>query len=225
MRLLKRLFSGKSNEPSAATDSEQQDVLSSSVRQYKLVVAMDIDLPSRILARHGEVADSPLDDESQKYGGRAIWVPLPTNDILAATRDNEAGMASPMGPIHPSGGKLLPYLLKARRIIERPLSNTENEIAECLQRVEEIELLSAEDKTTSDQTYFQCNFYNRDRALLTVLKGLDITVPGSLLARHIKDAHSKGYKTVHSIVSAPDEELLAIKGIGKARLEKIRQGE
>ena len=191
---------------------------------YELFVAMQITLPKRLLQRHGEIAEFPLDDESQCFGGKAIWLPLVKPECDLAS-DIISPMSSPMGPIETDGGKLLPYLIAAREIIEAPIPNVNDEIGECLQRVERIKSLSAGDPYVSDKEYFVKNLGNEKKALLIVIDGAGIYRPRSLLAQHIIEAHEKGYRSINEILSASDDELLSIKGIGEARLKKIRAGQ
>jgi len=157
---------------------------------YELSIAMQITLPKRLLERHGEQAEFPLDDESQSFGGRAIWLPV-VNRKFDLTEGIEGGLASPMGPIETDGGKLLPYLLAARDIIEAPILNENDEIGECLRRVERIKSLSADDPNVSDKEYFVKNLGNEKKALLIVIDGAGIYRPRSLLAQHIIEAYGK----------------------------------
>lgn len=224
MKFLKTLFRRKIKLRPETRDAMRWKDFNSGIDGYSLTVAPHADLPKRILERHGETAAYPLNDETQQFGGRVMWLPYSNSDLFKRLEEGST-MASPIGPIKRDGALLLPYLLKARDIIEEPVRNAEREIEEALERVENLKRLQAFDPNISDSQYFQCCFGSENRALLLVLKEMDAQIPRSLLPQHIRSGYEKGFPTVKSMLDASDQELLSIRGIGKARIQKIRDNE
>ena len=147
--------------------------------------------------------------------------------------NNGASMSSAIGYIPRDGGDLLPYLKKARLIIEAELQ-PERDLLESLNRIDEIKALPKGHKYDSDANYnlvksedlidyFPLVFGNEDKTLRLILEDNSLSVLTYLSYKNILDLISRGYISVASVKEAEDDVLLSLKGIGNKKLVKFRE--
>lgn len=166
---------------------------------------LHLSTPLDVLMRHGESFSGPP-SRTPKYGTMAdgIWVPK----LRSSNNAFDYPHASDIGPVSPS--YYLPFLLEFRRIVESSVPH--QQILTQLR-----ELPSHSDhfrdiwKRLSSTVYgFPESFFYRQ---FTVLPGV-----GRKLA---KDLYEAGYKSVGEITASSVEDLIKVRGLGKATAEKI----
>lgn len=210
-----------------ALSKNNKDVLSG----YKLSVSMLSTVPLRLLIRHGEITTSIPASDSNLSSGDAVWLPVLAEKYSFLSEGRT--MWSPVGHIPEDGAEVLEYLIAARKIIEAPLSQSSNVISEALLRVAAIKALPKGPRyTTNDEyltiksqeieDYFPLFFGDEKKALSLLLIELKEPSHKGLSYEHILELHTKGFNSITEILSAPDEVLLSLNGIGKMKLEKIR---
>jgi hypothetical protein len=165
--------------------------------------------PLNVLRHHGEVHDH-TDTDPPVYAAeewQGIWLPRtsPEFDFLS---EGET-MSSDVGSIPADGGDYLPFLISVREIVE-----DDGPIEERRER------LRAALKSTPYPHYV--------RTLGGVNKVLDQFFPsflasiGGLTQQAIRQLEKSNLRTPRQLLAASDETLLAVKGIGPAKLERIR---
>lgn len=222
-RFLSKLFNGakSSNNSSSRASPTKTSVQSLAdnnkdvINGFRLIVTMSPHVPLKLLKRHGETAKEIPPEDIGLSEGDAIWLPNLKNkyNFLSEGRT----MWSRAGNIPIDGGKVLPYLIAAREIIEAPLLQPHDDISEALSRLEKIKALPG-----GPRDYFPLFFIDDSKAVDLILSELGAPSYDGLSYDHILELHSKGLKSIAEILNAPDEVLLELNGIGKKRLEKIR---
>lgn len=170
---------------------------------------MQLRIPLRVLSRHGETSPSgrkpPAIAQALHEG---IWTQL-----LRGQRRLSGTMASDIGPIHADGGEYLHFLLAVRRIVE-PVTPINERVAE----------LRAE-LTKPRWQDFVTRQEERIGSIVNHLFPPAInTIPGLPEASRVA-LKAEGINTAAKIAAMPDVDLLAIKGVGKAKLKAIRDWE
>lgn len=196
------------------------------VKGYEFCATMNPNVPLKYLERHGEIVSSIPESDSSLSWAMGGWIPKLSSsmDFLSVGET----MSSVIGPIPADGGDFLPYLKSMRRIVERDVTDSSDEISEAIRRVEEIKALpkwrNYGGKLSDPDiiNYFEKVFDNEDYCLSFVLREMSDGVPASLLAPHIRHLHALGFGSIGQILDSSDAELLSVPGIGKARLAKIR---
>lgn len=168
--------------------------------------------PLRILRRHGQVVplDSPLPDDFELWMG--MWAPKvkPWRE-LGFDMDElpETGAASDAGPVKPS--EYLPFLIAVREAIEDENGGTAARIKrleDVCSRPEFIRFVAA----LRGAGFLRDNFFP---PVLSLIPGLPTTSQAAL--------KGLGLCTVTALQRTPDETLLAVSGIGPAKLRAIRE--
>jgi hypothetical protein len=202
------------------------------VNSFQLTVTMLPRVPLKLLRRHGEIQKSIPKDDANLSSGDAIW--LPVLDEKFKVLSEGGTMWSPAGHIPTDGAEVLQYLIAARKIIEAPLPQPLNEISEALLRLGKIKSLPGGPRYGTDdkyrlvkseeiQDYFPLFFGDENKALSLLLMALGAPNYNALSFDHILEMHEKGYNSISEILNSPDEVLLALKGVGKKKLGKIRE--
>lgn len=182
------------------------------LRGYRFCATIQLRTPLRALQRHGELYEGDGDPPviaTESWEG--IWIPEPKSfRELGLDIDDFpiSTMASDIGQIPSDGGEYLKFLRRVRSVVE-----TE---ATVLQRRKSLRLL-----LHNDQSGFVPKLGGEKRIVNYFFPSFVSTVPG--LTEAARDALiAAGFKTPHSIIEASDQQLLAFKGIGPARLKAIR---
>lgn len=146
-------------------------------------------------------------------------------------------MSSDAGYIPRDGGDFLSFLVRIRRIVERPRDSAVSELADVDGRVAEIQQLPSgygywQDadfnlvkytKESGRENYYQLLLRGDPRWWFGfVLEEVASCPHDGLTWSHIDELRQQGYGSILEMVQAPDEVLLSLKGIGKKKLERIR---
>lgn len=170
---------------------------------------LQVRTPLWILEHHGEVFRGPP-SQAPDYGGMAhgIWVPQTRGGLSEFLREGVTH-ASDAGPVVDT--EYLPFLKAFRTIVEGP--------GDELDKIERLHALPKESRRfaafwralATNIPDFPESFFYMDLA--------EIDGVGRTTARRMFDA---GIYSVQGLHSASDETLLAIKGVGRALVKKIR---
>lgn len=185
-----------------------QDVISG----LEFVATMQLRTPLRVLLRHGEI-HTDINTEPPKIINEmweGMWAPkTKTYRELGSDIDEPPpGMhASDIGPILP--GDYLPFLIAIRQIVELN-DSIEN-------RIEKLRDMSTVGKW---KAYIEKHGGIEKIIRYFFPKFID-TIP-SLNQSTEDELFKSGLNTPNRIAAAPDETLLSIKGIGKAKVKVIR---
>ena len=194
------------------------EVNSDVVTGFEFCSTMLLTTPLKILRRHGEKRINVPSGEHE-MNRHFIWIPTvdPALDFL----DEGGTMSSIVGYIPRNGGNFLQFLMEFRTLIESPIFN-----------LEELDQVEIRMEWIRDILPIRCkqNFLpklsrqsrNPHWLYELVLTESVATPRYGLQAHHLRAMHKKGYKTIADILAAPDAALLKLKGIGPARLAKIR---
>ena len=197
MGLLQRLLGRE--EPRA-----DDDVLAG----VEFTAILHLDTPLAVLDRHGEfVTDVSLipTDIDGRFG---TWVPVVDWDAIGIARPPEGRMATPVGPVHTDGGTWLQFLKSFRRVVEAGGSTPEmvRAVHGLLDATPDGEVFR--EKLGAD--FVEEFFAER----LTEIEGI-----GQKTARSLFDA---GFYTVSDLQNARDADLLAVEGVGRSAVARIR---
>lgn len=193
----------QSSDPLGAL-RDNADILSG----LRFSATMQPRIPLRVLSRHGEVFNAPRGKPPKvaKAMHEGIWLP-----VLAGQLTFRGSVASSVGPIPSDGGTFLPFLIAIRHIVEadRPVEDRIRSLSAELGRPQWSDFVEKLEPTPGDLVR---GFFPR---------AVD-TIPG--IPQHARDAlEAAGIDTANKVAAASDQALLAIKGIGKAKLEAIRK--
>lgn len=188
---------------------------------FKFCATLQLRTPLRVLLRHGEIylKNDGQQPQIAREPWEGIWLPkLKSWRELGADIDEMAPgtHASDIGPIRPD--EYLPFLIAVRRIIEAndPIEHRIEKLREMLTKDEWQKFVSQRgpshiSRSTGVDWIIECFF---PRFVGTIPK-----VPASA-----ENSLSRlGLDTPNRIAAAPDETLLSIKGIGRAKLQAIRE--
>jgi hypothetical protein len=207
----RELFPGKDVGRSQRGDFPNSDI----VEGFRFSATMQMRIPLRVLARHGEMHRGPPEHLPAIAKGmwEGVWMPkLRTFRESGVPLDElpEAAMASDIGPIPVDGWDFLPFLLAVRQAVEcvNPIGYRIEQLGEVLadrrwQHIVSIYPLSADEII--------------DRFFPPFLN----TVP-RLPPRVADQLRSLMLCTPAAISAAPDALLLQIKGMGPQLLEALR---
>lgn len=185
------------------------------IKGLQFQATIQLRTPSRVLLRHGELHEKltnpPIIAQENWEGG---WTPVIKSlrdlgiDLPDITACGDT-ISSDIGPIPLNGGDYLKFLLKVRTIVER-IDNIESRkilLRDELRRPEWSEFVRKLGGKQFIQSYFFPSF-------LDTIKGLH--------ANSITGMWDEQLTTPARVIKASDAELLAIKGIGTAKLKLIR---
>jgi hypothetical protein len=181
------------------------------VKRLTFCATLQLRTPLRVLLRHGAIH---LDIQSEppiiaREDWEGIWLP----QVSATPYQGE--MASDVGPVRASD--YLPFLLAIREIVE-----ANEPIESRVKKLQEMPLMDGW-KTYVEQ--YGPSHISNHKGMCWVTdyffpRFLD-TIP-KLGGVEIEELSRLGLDTANSITDASDECLLSIKGIGRAKLQKIR---
>lgn len=234
-KFLSKLMKGTASGDKSESQRSVQKLSQSNndiINRFKLSVTMLPRVPLNLLRRHGEIQKSIPKEDGNLSSGDATW--LPALDAKFDFLSEDATMWSPAGKIPTNGAEVLQYLIAARKIIEEPLPEPLNEIPEALARLKKIRSLPGGPRYSTDEKgqilksksvedYFPLFFGDEEKALNLILIEFGAPSYDGLSYDHILELYSKGHISISEILKASDEVLLSLKGIGKKRLEKIRE--
>lgn len=165
-------------------------------------------IPLRVLSRHGEVFSAPRGKPPviAKSLHEGNWIP-----VLHGQKSFYGSMSSSVGPIPANGGEFLRFLVAVRQIVEAasPVDDRIRVLSAELGRPQWANFVEKLEPVPGDLVR---QFFPR---------AVD-TIPG--MPQHAKDAlDAVGMDTANKVAAASDQQLLAIKGIGRAKLESIRK--
>jgi len=214
------------------TTSKISEENKSAFEGYKPSATMQPKTPLAILKRHGECAKSiPASDQSLPPA-HATWQlqMKPKYAFLGAG----GTIGRPVGKIPADGGDVLPYLIKVREILEQPLSSPQEDMTEALNFLAQIKALAGGRIYEYDESsklienddvidYFPLIFTDDTHALDLILNEIGAPPHKGLTMNQLLELHAQGYSSTRSMLEAPDDVLLSLKGIGKKKLETIRE--
>ena len=189
-------------------------------QQYKFSATLAPTTPLRYLRRHGELSFSIPDEEQAMDNQFYIWTPVNKDEYAFLSEGRTT--SSSVGPIDPSGGDFLPFLIALRGILEQE-ANNESDYQVAIEKSESIlRLASSSVQGASD--YIQKLFNSSQAELIS----FTLSEQGSpnfngLRIEHLAHLSSIGYSTITDMINAPDSVLLDLKGIGPSGLKKIQQ--
>ena len=197
------------------------------IKGYKFCATLQLRTPLRVLQHHGEVqqwSENGLPTYAH-FLWEGIWLPITYSFAeLAAmeaklrsadSSDDHAfdEMASDIGPIPGDGGTYLAFLKAFRGIVEFAASPDEKR--------EAINALSKDNPEFAKYiSMHRSQASDWPDEWLGYQEWLQITGIGTRIARRIYDA---GFRLPEAIQQATDQELAAVKGIGKATIAEIRR--
>ena len=178
---------------------------------YRFRAVLQLDTPMHVLEMHdrfveldGELGDypvGPVEPEAGPYGRHGRWQPVSNHH-----GDAEAALPSEVGPIKPSA--YLPFLKAFRTIVESdlPADRQALQISALRQTWPEFWEQLSRNYVGLDERWFAMR--------LCALPGIGRNVAKAL--------YSAGHLVADQVLALPDEALLAVRGIGKATLTKLR---
>jgi hypothetical protein len=180
-----------------------QDIVGS----LRFCATMQPSVPLRVLSRHGELHGDirkppPAIARSPHEG---CWTPM-----LKGQKSITGTMSSSVGYIPTNGGEFLVFLIAIREIVESPTTIEER-----------VRVLSAElARPNWNKFIHKLELVEGDLVGLFFPCAIG-TIPG--LSSSIADALvAIGLDTASKIAAATDAELMAVKGVGPAKLKAIR---
>jgi len=206
--------------------SETADKNTDLVTGYKLSVTMNLGTPLDLLKRHNEIANQVTDIDIS----HGVWTyQLDSKfDFL----DQGASMASAIGSIPLNGGDFLPYLISVREIIEK-VSEGVPDIVDAFNKCKKIRQLPHGHTYNLDGgfikdsdnlvDYFDLLFQTEEKLFSHVISEVRNHEYKGLTVQHIIELNNNGFNSIESILNAPDEMLLSLKGIGNKKLAIIRK--
>ncbi|MDA3971627.1 MAG: helix-hairpin-helix domain-containing protein [Desulfobulbaceae bacterium] len=221
---LKGFFNVKKTTPTcnvspSKTVGEQQSIPLSEwgnsdiIKGLRFAATMQIRTPLRVLKHHEEIFNGSGPPPSYaKEMWEGIWVPvIKTFKELGIPTEEypPSKMSSDVGYIPSTGGNYLNFILAVRNIIEQnhPITTRRNELFVELSKDDWKEYVN---KLGGIETITNCFF----PYLIELLPGLT--------EETIAVLRGKELITAAKILASSDKELLKIKGIGPAKLKKIR---
>lgn len=230
--MIQRLFNrGESEDTSLEEHPIDEAPLSMSIHQfadrstvvlegYRFSVTLQPSVPLKYLRRHGQIVSQVPENEKDTDNPFYIWIPEVKSQFSFLSEGRT--MSSSVGPIDPDGGEFLPFLMALREVVERSRDLSITDYEDALVRADEILALSNSPlKNASDYllTLFQSS---REGLLPFVLVSLKAPCFAGLSLVHLEQLAAQGFTSISSMISASDEVLLSLKGIGPSRLAKIR---
>lgn len=221
---LKKYFNIQKPQPTcnvslAKTIGEQQSLSLSEwgnqdiIKGLKFVATMQLRTPLRVLEHHGEIFNGPGSPPPYaKEMWEGIWVPVTKSfaELGIPIEEPPSEMASDVGPIPSTGGKFLNFILSVRHIVEQnqSIATRRNELVVHLKK--------------DEWEYYVHKLGGIEKIVNRFFPHFVELLP-SLTEETISVLRSKKLITASQISTASDKELLKIKGIGPAKLSKIRE--
>jgi hypothetical protein len=173
---------------------------------YQFIATLQLRTPLRVLKRHGEIHKLPNYEPPMitREAWEGTWVPK------TRVTFPQSMMASDIGPIPADGGDYLKFLISVRTIAER------NEAATDRRKALEAELKNEKWR----------DFVRKLGGSIVILDQLFPAFLSSIprLAQKASETLcKKGLTTPVALMSASDDELLSVQGLGAASLRAIRE--
>lgn len=182
---------------------------------WTFIATMQLRTPLRILNRHSETYDGLTDPpQIAREQWEGIWTPKLKSLKELTGLDMEdfraSSMASDIGQIPCDGGDYLKFLLKVRAIVEGNES------------IKSRKMLLRDELRNPDWASF-CRKLGGKQAIQNLFFPAFIDTIKGLPAHSVAALWEAQLTTPESISKASDAELMAIKGVGPAKLKAIRE--
>lgn len=180
---------------------ENADILAG----WKFSATLQVRTPKKYLQMHGQLVASEADALKPREEWQGIWVPSVKEQYALKIANQQSATDIGSLPV----GEYLPFLLKLRGLVE-----TEQSIND------RIESLKA------------CNWTEQERSYIASHGGIDALAekffPPSLgeigfTTAQIAQLHERGIYTPAQVSQMSDQDILSVKGVGAARLRKVRE--
>lgn len=178
------------------------------VNGWRAVAKIELGTPLRILNFHWAPWVSDESNQEPPSIDGISWIAEYSHDILAEAEIDKI-IDSDIGPIQQDGGMYLEFLKAVQKIAER--------VDPIQQRISDLE----KEIEKPEWSYFH-DIWSADDVISTYFSEFIDTIPKLSLDIKIS-LISMGMKTPSSLMNASDKDLLAIHGIGPAKLKIIRQ--
>lgn len=216
MNWLRRIFGGKSSGLAEQTPPLLSDSDDDVVAGYRFSATIQLRTPLRVISRHGEYCPAgTAPPEIAKGPVEGVWVRVAKTwremgIDLDGSSNLEGSHASDIGQIPTDGGDYLKFLIAVRKVVEAT-TPPEVRLAALKEELRRPEWADFCRKLGGKQDIFD-NFFP---PFLESIKGLP--------AGAVEALWSAGMTTPTKLAAVSDQTLLAIKGIGPAKLKAIRQ--
>lgn len=205
------------------------------VKGYRFSATLQPHVPLSILRRHGELRTKVPESETMNGSPLYLWT-AEVDDALSFL-DEGATMSSSVGPVPTDGGDFLPFLIHFREIVEAPRNPALSEFNDVLERMQKIRGIPTgfgyvhDDKfnllkgsAKGEQGDYHDILFGRNSEWLPMflLSELSSHSFDGLNWAHIDFLRQQGFGSILEILAVEDAVLLSVKGIGKKRLERIR---
>ncbi len=182
------------------------------VKGFRFCATMNLSTPLRILQRHGEISKEIPQDWAVDNMGQGCWV-IETKsfaELGIKLPDSEGSIASSWGQIPRDGGKVLPFLVRYRTLVEsvNPVSERRRQLIEFAAQSE-------------NAKYFEAEFDYLQRILDWYLPRFIDTLPYLNLAQR-NQLEAKGILSASQVLNNLDA-LRALKGVGEKRIAEFRK--
>ena len=228
-QILNKLFGNKKPIDQTQSASSSQSIYelaednSDIISGYQLCVTMNDNVPLKYLLRHGEVVETIPASEIQGHNPYYIWLPKVDPNLGLDFLDEGATMSSAVGSIPQDGGSFLPFLIEVRKIIEAPRDSMLSDFSDAERKARRILSLKDSDNIKDASKYIDLLYGSSfDKIFIRVLENVSTHTFDGLTLDHMKILYENNYQSVQAMISAPDNVLLSLKGIGPARLRRIR---
>lgn len=186
------------------------------IKGRRFSATMQLRTPLRVLSRHGEIHEGLTDPPTIAQAmWEGFWTPLLKSNIELGMPDvpevvmRDGTMASDVGPIPVDGGDYLKFLFKIRAIVE------------AFGGIEVRRTLLREELRKPEWADFCRKLGGKQTVVNQLFPPFIETIKG-LPANAVASLWDDGFMTPTQIAAVADVKLLAIKGIGLAKLKFIR---
>lgn len=222
-RWLGRVLGGASTQPKKPRHEQRPEGLSAAPRPdadivagYRFSATIQLRTPLRVLTHHGQFCPAgQAPPQIAKGPDEGVWVvAVKTWREMGIDLDGSSNLdgshASDIGQIPADGGDYLKFLIAVREIVESP-SPAEERLAALKEELRRPEWADFCRKLGGKQAVF-------DKFFPPFLESIKALPAGAIEA-----LWNAGLTTPARLAAAGDQALLAIKGIGPAKLKSIRE--
>ncbi|MDZ8118493.1 hypothetical protein [Pontiella agarivorans] len=191
------------------------------MKGYRFSATLQPTVPLKYLRRHGEISPNIPDEEKEVDSPHFIW--LPEVESKYSFLSEGRTVSSSVGPIDPDGGDFLLFLIALREIIEKPQDPKITDYQDALYKQNEILKLSNSKISNADDYLHKLFGGTKNQILEFVLQEIGAPSHKGLKLEHLEELSNLGFCSISKMLNAPDEVLLALKGIGPSKLKSIRE--